>query len=364
MAEMKAVQLLVSAAGVFASIAVVACWRHSEKAVSTLHTIGKTPLTWAPPTQTNPTILVIPDQANPAAFCLDHHRDYVIRIAGTMRGALVIEGGRHVVVVAGAIDQSVLTPGTGYWNSGIILRDRRGTTHLEGLHVFGQHLGDGIHMNSPHPDAILQLQNVRFDGVHSTMGEHADVWQLSNGGMREIRQDRVTATTFYKGYEIANVEIGPMPGCGTHPRWGDTLAHTRRVDIRNTNHIALENAKMNFDRKANTLSGFSRASQNVNGYLNRNIPVFLHEFYVAADDPSSITEFETAFRFHAGPNVSWKKPYTGLLSPDGLYMSWPDPQAEIHGVMRRGLPPGGDFVPASTVGRSYVPPGYLSTAER
>jgi hypothetical protein len=46
------------------------------------------------------------------------------------------------------------------------------------------------------------------------------------------------------------------------------------------------------------------------------------------------------------------------LSADGQSAYWPALTSLITGVMQLGPPPGGDFVPAGSVGVGYVSPGY------
>ena len=47
-----------------------------------------------------------------------------------------------------------------------------------------------------------------------------------------------------------------------------------------------------------------------------------------------------------------------VVSADGSYLTFTGSSNTISGRINKGRPPGGDFVPRSLVGGSYVSPGY------
>ncbi|MGY2066414.1 hypothetical protein [Blastococcus sp. SYSU DS0619] len=195
-----------------------------------------------------------------------------------------------------------------------------GTVHIEGVLINGNVNGsqaDGIAVNAP--EATVQIQNVRMDALRGTYTvNHADVFQPW-GGVKEYRIDRLTGTTNYQGIQvrqdlgaigkgtIRNANVGSS-GVTPIDRGGQFI----RIDC-NTYPLALENVYI--DPRSGRDMGYSVWPQ--------------------TDDRSCPAKISNGV-------VSW--PSIGNLS----------------GTLRQGKPASGDFVPAGTVGRGYVSPGYRS----
>jgi hypothetical protein len=137
---------------------------------------------------------------------LDRSKDYrLIMPNGVLDvgdGTLSINGGRNVVLIGGQMTSSG-TIGT------IRATNQAGTLHIEGLHISGANLTEGIQFQNE-SSAVIQLQNIRFDTVHgSYSGHHADLIQFWGGGPKTMRIDGLTGSTNYQGFmfqDAVNVE--------------------------------------------------------------------------------------------------------------------------------------------------------------
>lgn len=155
------------------------------------------PLAWAPPTLVDPTVVTLTER-RPFPV-LDDTKDYVVKVDGgriTLRpdqkaGVL---GGRNVVWIGGEIN----APG----NIRPVKLDRqRGSVHLEGVHVTGKGLQEGINIDERY-GASVTVENVLVDEVIGYRdGHHADVLQTWSGPGR-LRVDRLEGTTDYQGFMI------------------------------------------------------------------------------------------------------------------------------------------------------------------
>jgi hypothetical protein len=128
---------------------------------------------------------------------LDASKDYRLIMPKTVldvgTGTLSINGGRNVVLVGGELTSR----GTG---GTIRATNQSGTLHIEGLHISGASLKEGIQFQNE-SKAVVQLQNIRFDTVHgSYSGHHADLIQFWGGGPETMRIDRLTGSTTYQGF--------------------------------------------------------------------------------------------------------------------------------------------------------------------
>ena len=161
------------------------------------------PLAWAPPVLVDPTTVTLTERR--PFQVLDDTKDYVVTLPGgrlTLRpdqkaGVL---GGRNVVWIGGEID----APG----NPRPIKLDRqRGSVHLEGVHVTGRGLQEGINLDQRW-GASVTIENVLVDKVSGNQrGHHADVLQTWSGPGR-LRVDRLEGTTDYQGIMIDTQGFG------------------------------------------------------------------------------------------------------------------------------------------------------------
>ena len=131
-------------------------------------------------------------------FTLQPGKDYVVKI-GDVSGPVRLVGGRNVVLIGGHItipwagaDASISS------RLGLYLKGQTGTVHVEGLLIdnAGGDLSEGIQINAP--DAVVQIQNVRIDGVHARdevnfSDNHPDLIQPW-GGVQALRIDHLSGS--------------------------------------------------------------------------------------------------------------------------------------------------------------------------
>ncbi len=148
---------------------------------------------WNPPALTNP-ITVQASNSN-SVFDFAAGQDYIVRMPSTpltVRGGLVLRGGRNVVVIGGEIRQDVqaTTGGSAALQYGIYSVDQTGTLHIEGLYVHGQGIGQALVL-AQGSGATVQVQNCRFESLHPVGYVHTDAIQ-SWAGPNVLRLYNVT----------------------------------------------------------------------------------------------------------------------------------------------------------------------------
>lgn len=156
-------------------------------------------LAFRPPTLVNPTTVKVTN-AKPSVT-LDAELDYRVVIAEPIDNAsgVTIVGGRNVVLIGGSIESTT---------RGLYLKFWTGTMHVEGLHIKGAKLTEGIDVDTRTEGAVLQLENVRVEAVHGTQAtNHADVIQ-NWGGPTVYRIDRLTGFTNYQGFMLQPKQFG------------------------------------------------------------------------------------------------------------------------------------------------------------
>ncbi|MCZ2836034.1 hypothetical protein [Modestobacter sp. VKM Ac-2985] len=234
-------------------------------------------------------------------------------------GPITIADCRNAVIIGGSIRALPSAKVGGYDQRAIYVRNCTGTVHIEGVHIDGAVSGaqtDGIAANSP--KAVLQIQNVRVDGLRGgSTGNHADVFQPW-GGLLEYRIDRLTGSSNFQGLHV--FENKGAIGRGT---------------IRNTNIV-----------------GTNDAPVDKGGYYlwtdcDDNYPLVLDSVYVAPRPGRPFTQ-------SVWPSVTHKECPAKVAN--GV-ATWPM-DSSITGGVNEGRPSSGDFVPAGSVGQSYTSPGY------
>lgn len=285
-------------------------------------------LTWYPPTGwENFTRVTVP--AGGGTVTLNDSTDYLLSAPRRITGPVVIKGGRNVVWRGGHIDIDA-APGRALVVVDGAAAVQGRIVHLEGLLIEGDRLNEGVDLNAAR--AVVQIQNVRVQDLNLADGGHPDVVQPW-GSYSVLRIDKLTGVTDYQGLFL-RVDLS------NHPVGGEV--RMRRVNIRairtsgSTGHTLYS--------IWNDSTGTIRTDQ-----------VYAEPHRDGRNGP---TAADATVLVQNGVRV---EPVTAR---DGR-MTWPSYPTKVQnfdgtelGGIYAGPPPGGDFVPAASVGLSYVPPGY------
>jgi hypothetical protein len=281
-------------------------------------------LAWAPPRLTLPTTITV--GAGGGQFDLQPGRDYVVSV-GNVSGPVRLVGGRNVVLIGGHITIPWAGDATDYGSEGafiaartaLYLKGQTGTVHIEGLLIDNQggDLSEGIQINAP--SAVVQIENVRITDIHARddvgyTDNHPDLIQPW-GGVKALRVDHFTGSTDFQGILLKN-DGGP----------------TGEVDLRNVNFVGNPGSTWLF-----------------NDQLPAGTPINLVNFWLQPTAGHTMSK-------SVSPNNWSPAPRTATIATDGT-VSWM-PELGITGVLRQGIPPEGEFVPATLAGTTYASPGY------
>ena len=291
-------------------------------------------LKWARPTLVNPVVIPITPGAvkvspmgHPDCILAWPRTKHVGRVQIFNCHNLVSIGGWNTVPPAyfsnGTVDTTNNPPSRILEVSGAT-----GIVHIEGLlgDASAGGMSDGLDFNSP--QAIIQIENVRIDGIYGYSNQfHADCIQPF-GGVRALRVYNFTCRTAYQGLSIWPVGATP---------WGWT------ADIERTN-IA-------------SIGPVIWGEHNDGGYL----------YWPCANSGCSnmaLTSFSYVYlqpRPGAAFSTTVYSTQRGVLESTPLVTSSAItfPGLKIVGHVSYGAPPGGDFVPVGVAGVNYVSPGYF-----
>lgn len=288
------------------------------------------PLHWRPPTQSSPsTIQVWSDgSCSPSSACtrsslgnnminikMDTSKDYNIKLPkATFRGGFQIYGGRNVIIKGGKISPNPEGRTNNDGLKGIYASGNAGTLHIEGVEIDAEgRQTDAFQFNTMH---TVQLEDNRVDRITGREDQtHADVVQLTNP-IGALRVDRLTGTSNYQGLQYA--------------KYG--YSTTMRTNMRSEGWINQPYA------------GKYLVFVNKDGCDSEGGE--FHDTYIEEHPGRSL-----GLSVHPTTNSSLTA-CRAVLSPDGQSVSWPT--LPIKGSIQQGPPPGGDFVPAGTVGYNYV----------
>jgi len=314
-----------------------------------------TPLRWAPPALTNPITVQLPVTGD-VTLNLDNSRDYIITYPDVRRvGETHLIGGHNIVIMGGA---STIAPHTGIYARNLELSDKSGVQdgriiHIEGLDIDASGGGEADGIGIATPSAIVQIENVRITGLLGHLSStHADVIQTW-GGVKELRLYDVTGASHYNDLYLRRenspllAPIGPvvldhvnMFGYANPSSWD--ISQTIRA-------LSIGTQPEDTDCNAKNQCGPANPDSSTNCELTS--PVALSDFYgVAPAGPGQRFMWPTDYMQSAG--------CASTLSADGQGAYWPTLTGLVSGVMQLGPPPGGDFVPAGSVGVGYQSPGY------
>jgi hypothetical protein len=315
------------------------------------------PLRWAPPVLSNPTTITLPPTGN-VTLNLDNSKDYIIQYPDVRRvGELLVRGGRNIVIIGGA---STVAPhyGTGVRN--IQLEDSPGVVsgrviHIEGLDIDGSGGGEADGIGIATPSAIVQIENVRITGLIGHLGStHADVIQTW-GGVQELRVYDLTGASHYNDLYLRRENSPLLPGDGSV-----ILDHVNMFgyvnpsgwDIPSTiRSISIGTQPADTDCNAKGQCGPPNSDSSTNCQMPGTVT--LNDFY--AQPPSG-----NLARFAWPTDYMTTADCPAVLAADGQSFNWPALDGSVTGSVELGPPPGGDYVPAGSVGIGYVSPGYQS----
>jgi hypothetical protein len=191
--------------------------------------------------------------------------------------------------------------------------------------------GDGIDIAAPL--ATVQIENVRVVGLTgSETTTHADVIQPW-GGVKEMRVDRLTGSTDYQGLHI-------QPDLG----------------VNGTEIVKNANLYSGSKDTGNWLLWLTKGSDTCETAGS----VQLDEVYVeprpGRDLGNSVWPPD---QFDVADVAGSVGECLSELSSDKTQMSFPN-LPSVSGVVKKGPPPSGDFVPDGVAGADYVSPGYMN----
>jgi hypothetical protein len=326
-----------------------------DVSVTSLVSTSDSGLRWAPPTLTDPITISLAATGD-VGLNLDNSRDYIIKYPDVRRvGELRLVGGRNIVIVGGA---STIGPHTGTGVRNIQISDKAGVmdgrvVHIEGLDIDGSGGGEADGIGIGAPSAIVQIENVRITGLIGHLsGTHADVIQTW-GGMKALRLYDVTGASPYNNLYLRreNSPLGPAIGAVTLDHV-NVFGYTNPTDwdVSSTlRGVAIGTQPADTDCTDKGQCGPPNPDSATNCDLTA--PVVLNDFY-ASPPVGKLQRFmwPTEYMTVAG--------CPSALSADGGSADWPALRGQVSGVMHLGPPPGGDFVPAGSVGVGYVSPGY------
>jgi len=289
-------------------------------------------LRFAPPTLVNPVTIEL--GTGTTQTILDNSTDYIIKFPKTKKiGSTYIIGGHNIVMIGGWVtvpatkDLSNSVPARA-----IYIKNNQGTVHIEGILIDGSGgaQSDGIDIAAP--NSIVQIQNVRVDGIFGFYDQfHADVIQTF-GGVKELRVDKLTG---YSGYQGLQIDINK----------GKTgSAKLSRINLESTGTQIWSDPKSVINHNnGGTLIWLTPMSD-----CNKNYPVSFEDVYVQPRAGRALSR-----SVWPGAN-NLQCPSTVNLDGSVSF-----PKLPVRGVVKNGRPLKGDFVPAGVVGVDYKSPGYL-----
>jgi hypothetical protein len=286
-------------------------------------------LRWAPPPLDHPITIKLGD--GQTYNKLQDDRDYIVKLPPTKKvGSTILEGGHNIVIIGGHITLPVTDDkSNGAMSRGIYIKNNLGTVHIEGVLIDGSGGGmsDGIDIAAP--QSTVQVENVRVEGIYGYLDQfHADVIQPF-GGVKDLRVDKLTGYSAYQGLTIDR-DLGDIGSA--------------------------ELSRVNLVATGDQIWG----SHNNGGYmlwLTRDsgckviFPVRLHQVWI---QPRKNTPLANA----VWPPVGGRTACPVQAKPDDSEARFPS--LPVAGRVRKGMPPGGDFVPPGVAGLNYVSPGYRS----
>ena len=310
-----------------------------EEPVDPEPTAAKLP--WSPPTLLSPQTVAIGTGGLTRAF---EATDTVIATApsGDITGRINLSDGQRLRMIGGS-----LAPSSSVSGFALAAVRFQHSIFLEGLNINctaasidGIKAGGDVRTGTnPTLYTDTYIQNCRIMGVHGTeAGLHADCYQLDYMCKR-LRFARCTMASNYQWLFL-------------HPKpTGQPQLISQGLDIRDCNfrHNGITPMDAPSSRKPLFL-----ANDEAN-LLETTHAIQLTNVWCEWADVTGITI--------VSPNAS----AGAAMGSDSIspYIHWPDHPTRITdkdgrpGIVRVGVPPGGDFCPSGTPGANYVSPGYV-----
>jgi hypothetical protein len=243
----------------------------------------------------------------PSYTSLDSRTNYVVMLPDRPKaGPTVLEGGRNILVRGGHIRMSARY--TDQERRAIYIKNATGTVRIEDLLIQGTGTAafDAIAISAP--QAVVELVNIRVEGVHGTFaGFHGDIVQPF-GGVRKLVVNGLTGDSSYQGFYLQETS-GPIGS----------------VELRNVN-LRYE---INPEHDVTVMLWLDGCS---------TYPVTLRNVYIEPRMGQRVVSHAVR------PNNM--QPRSCKAEQDEQEVGWPE-IPEIDGVVIEGTPPGGDFVPMS-----------------
>lgn len=296
------------------------------------HAKASTSLRYSPPLLTNPTTITL--GTGYTSTYLESGKDYIIKLSATKKiGATRISGGRNIVIQGGHITIPSSANGKGGVHQRALQIDKAtGTVHIEGVLIDGSGGGESDAIVISSPLAIVQVVNVRVEGLRGKNSTwHADLIQPW-GGVKELRVDHFTGSTYYQGFQLYTSNTTPKPKIGS-------------VKISNTNLSSLG------PQTSDTGGQLLWIIQKEFGCKNA-FPLTLDSVYLNHRSEKSMGN-----TVYPGPSV---KGCEARITTNPVTVTWPT--LPVTGVAREGVPLK-DFVPAGVVGLGYVSPSATPPAD-
>lgn len=283
-------------------------------------------LRWAPPVQTSPTIVSVPDGFYDGSF--GPNEDVIFNWPADSRfSEFIATGGRHMRIIGGA---SAKGPG----GSAIQITGCTGSVFVEGLaiDVSGSDLdainicGDISPTYANFPD--VYIQNCRLLGINgSEATNHSDGWQ-AQGSVGNLFMDCVTLTSNDQGISLFQNQFPTR------------AAYISRVNCSYTNVTGDPVTYLFWNMDENTSAPYK--------------PVFVDQVYFAPRSAQNLSQ------------CIW--PAAGTVNNDSIAIgatttnSWATATfpaiTNCTGTFTSGVPAGGDWAKSAAVGLGYVSPGY------
>jgi hypothetical protein len=281
------------------------------------------PLRWAPPPLVDPKTIELGDGYTHTT--LSPSRDYVVKLPATKKvGGTWLDGGHNVVLIGGEITiPTGTTPGArnDAQRRAIYIRGATGTVHIEGVKIDGSGGGEMDGVDIAAPEATVQLENLRMEGLRGGYSSfHADLVQPW-GGVGDLRIDRLSGASNYQGLFL-KPDLGPIGS----------------VEISNTDLAASTEGPLD---KGGTMLWLTSGTGSCASF-----PLTLSNVFVA---PRPGLSLERAI---------WPSSSSGLgcEARGAAVATWPD--LAVSGDVQEGAPAAGSFVPEGVAGIGYQSPGY------